>query len=287
MNVKKVTPMQITEKDNIHAFLNIAKQIEKEASLWRFIYIEGLPKAFENGAAYIKPVLTRTLITDHITITAFSSGDIFILTKGDTKDINNTIDSLKSSFQKIQLMPQISFFDLSIKWSSFVAIVKEKVKQFPLKKRTTEKEIKQKTFNPNNFELTVQDLNIFKEKKLSNKEESILLVDDEPLTLNVISQSLHDYNTMPVGTPEEALSLYFSKAPSIVFLDIDMPTCSGYDILKIIKKYDPDACIIMLSGNSYAEQIKQAISLGAKGFVGKPFSRQKLLDYVKKNQIGG
>ncbi|PPR14972.1 MAG: hypothetical protein CFH43_00997, partial [Proteobacteria bacterium] len=135
------------------------------------------------------------------------------------------------------------------------------------------------------FKLTPEDLNLFKQKRLSQTSTSILLVDDEPLTLNIIAQSLHDFKTILVETAEDALDLYFSKAPSIVFLDIDMPTYSGYEVLETIKKYDPNAYIIMLSGNSYAEQIKQAITLGAKGFVSKPFSRQKLIEYINKQRL--
>lgn len=276
--------MKVIQSENINSFIEIAKSIENEYVLWRFISIQGLPKSLENAISYIKPVLTRTLNPDHITIIALKSGDIFILTKGDLTDITVATEALKASFQKITLMPEISFLDLSIEWEKFVTLIK--------KHKIKEKEALQQIENTKNnkseklnFKLTPEDLNIFKQKRLAQTSTSILLVDDEPLTLNIIAQSLHDFKTITVETAEDALDLYFSKAPTIVFLDIDMPTYSGYEVLETIKKYDPNAYIIMLSGNSYAEQIKQAITLGAKGFVSKPFSRQKLIEYINKQRL--
>lgn len=276
--------MKVIQSENINSFIEIAKSIENEYVLWRFINIKGLPKSLENAISYIKPVLTRTLNPDHITIIALKSGDIFILTKGDLTDITIATEALKTSFQKITLMPEISFLDLSIEWEKFVNIIKaHKIKE----KEALQKieNTKSKKSEKLNFKLTPEDLNLFKQKRLSQTSTSILLVDDEPLTLNIIAQSLHDFKTILVETAEDALDLYFSKAPSIVFLDIDMPTYSGYEVLETIKKYDPNAYIIMLSGNSYAEQIKQAITLGAKGFVSKPFSRQKLIEYINKQRL--
>lgn len=275
--------MKVIQSENINSFIEIAKSIEKEYMLWRFINIQGLPKSLENAVSYIKPVLTRTLDPDQITIIALKSGDIFILTKGDLQDITIATEAIYSSFQKISIMPDISFLDLSIEWEKFVKIIKErKVEE---KKHEQQREASNKKSEKLNFKLTPQELNLFKQKRLTATSTSILLVDDEPLTLNIIAQSLHDYKTIAVETAKEALDLYFSKAPSIVFLDIDMPIYSGYEVLETIKKYDPNAYIIMLSGNSYAEQIKQAITMGAKGFISKPFSRQKLLEYIQKQRV--
>ncbi len=276
--------MQVIQSENINTFIKIAKSIEKEFALWRSIIIEGLPKSMDNAVSYIKPVLTRTLNPDHITITALKSGDIFILTKGDLTDITTAVEALKNSFQKITLMPDITFLDLSVEWETFVNIIKVHKINEAKEQQTLTNEDKNKS-KKLNYKLTQQDLDIFKQKRQSQTSTSILLVDDEPLTLNIIAQSLHDFKTIAAESAEDALDFYFSKAPTMVFLDIDMPTYSGYEVLETIKKYDPNAYIIMLSGNSYADQIKQAITMGAKGFVSKPFSRQKLIDYINKQRV--
>lgn len=276
--------MQVIQSENINTFIKIAKSIEKEFALWRSIIIEGLPKSMDNAVSYIKPVLMRTLNPDHITITALKSGDIFILTKGDLTDITTAVEALKNSFQKITLMPDITFLDLSVEWETFVNIIKvHKINETKEQQKLANED--NKISKKLNYKLTQQDLDIFKQKRQSQTSTSILLVDDEPLTLNIIAQSLHDFKTIAAESAEDALDFYFSKAPTIVFLDIDMPTYSGYEVLETIKKYDPNAYIIMLSGNSYADQIKQAITMGAKGFVSKPFSRQKLIDYINKQRV--
>jgi DNA-binding NarL/FixJ family response regulator len=45
---------------------------------------------------------------------------------------------------------------------------------------------------------------------------------------------------------------------------------------------DPDAYIVMLSGQGNRENILHSMQLGAKGFIGKPFTPEKLFSYVHK-----
>ena len=45
--------------------------------------------------------------------------------------------------------------------------------------------------------------------------------------------------------------------------------------------FDPQAYVVMLSGNSYMEDVTKAMKAGAKGFVTKPFPKDKLLNYIK------
>jgi FixJ family two-component response regulator len=52
--------------------------------------------------------------------------------------------------------------------------------------------------------------------------------------------------------------------------------------LEKIVYLDPQASVVMLSGNSFRDEIVKAMKQGAKGFVGKPFSRAKLLHYINQ-----
>ncbi|MFZ2620784.1 MAG: response regulator, partial [Alphaproteobacteria bacterium] len=45
---------------------------------------------------------------------------------------------------------------------------------------------------------------------------------------------------------------------------------------------DNDSFVVMLSGNAFVDDIQKAMKAGAKGFVAKPFSRDKVLAYVEK-----
>ena len=75
---------------------------------------------------------------------------------------------------------------------------------------------------------------------------------------------------------------YVTHAPDVLFLDIELPDITGHDVLQKVLEMDPDAFVIMLSGNGNKENIFKAMKTGAKGFVGKPFTKDKLLQYILK-----
>ena len=66
----------------------------------------------------------------------------------------------------------------------------------------------------------------------------------------------------------------------MIFLDIDLPDVNGHEVLSSILKIDANAHIIMLSGNSDQENVVNAIKAGAKGFVAKPFLKDRLYKYI-------
>ncbi len=61
-----------------------------------------------------------------------------------------------------------------------------------------------------------------------------------------------------------------------------MPDVTRHELLEKIITIDPEAYIIMLSGNASQANIVQAMSLGAKGFIAKPFSREKIFQYIDR-----
>jgi two-component system chemotaxis response regulator CheY len=61
-----------------------------------------------------------------------------------------------------------------------------------------------------------------------------------------------------------------------------LPDISGLSVLKCIHEADPDAKVVMLTANSSEKNIKEAINHGAKGFIAKPFTREKLFAYIYK-----
>jgi DNA-binding NtrC family response regulator len=56
---------------------------------------------------------------------------------------------------------------------------------------------------------------------------------------------------------------------------------NGHVILQEIVSFDPDAFVVILSGNSFKENIIAALEDGAQGFVTKPFTKDKLLHYIE------
>ena len=59
-----------------------------------------------------------------------------------------------------------------------------------------------------------------------------------------------------------------------------MPGIDGLATLKLIKKLDPNAYVVMVTGAGTITNVKLALSLGAKGFIVKPFSQSKIEEAV-------
>lgn len=123
------------------------------------------------------------------------------------------------------------------------------------------------------------------ERRSSRPHIKVLVVEDDPFSARMVKNAIQqDVSVSLAENGKSALQQYLSLAPDIVFLDINLPDVNGLDLLKRILSFDDGAYIIMLSGNSDKHNVLTAIQKGAKGFVGKPFSRDKLMHYIQKRQ---
>lgn len=112
----------------------------------------------------------------------------------------------------------------------------------------------------------------------------VMVVEDDRFTLHYASSILSkEYEMVSAKTGEEAIELYIESAPDIVFLDIHLPGLSGHQVLEAISAVDKDAFVVMLSVDSVKENIATAAELGAKKFIKKPFSKERLIDVVKSS----
>jgi len=111
-----------------------------------------------------------------------------------------------------------------------------------------------------------------------NKEErsKILLVDDAPINLEILNESLKDdYEVISCDNGPDAVHLALTASqPDIILLDIMMPGMSGYEVCQKLKD-DPqttDIPIIFLTALAEEENEERGLSLGAIDYITKPFS---------------
>ncbi len=100
----------------------------------------------------------------------------------------------------------------------------------------------------------------------------ILIVDDEPLIIDVLSEHFkpaYDVETATNGT--DALTAVLRERPDAVLLDINMPRMKGVEVLKDIKKIDETIPAIMVTANEQVTLAADALKTGAFGYVPKPF----------------
>lgn len=121
------------------------------------------------------------------------------------------------------------------------------------------------------------------EARLRGGSETILVVDDEPTIREAATEMLthHGYDVLTADSGENALSLCVEKGKGIhlILMDISMPGMGGYQCLSEIKKQDPAAKVIIASGYATSGHAREAMDLGAAGFIGKPY---RLTDLVTK-----
>lgn len=120
------------------------------------------------------------------------------------------------------------------------------------------------------------------EKRQQRENLHILIVEDQKFSRLMLKTFLAKaYEVTDVETGEDALAEYIISAPDIVFLDIELPKVNGYKVLKLLTKLDKKAFIIMVTANNYKEDVDKSLTLGAKGFVAKPYTKDKIYECVE------
>lgn len=115
------------------------------------------------------------------------------------------------------------------------------------------------------------------------KNLSALVIDDDPVSLQVACSYLQrKVEVYGAQSAEEAINYYILNTPRLTFIDLTLNNFDGFDLLKLFKEMDSAAYIIILSGGAHQENITRAIKMGAKGFIGKPFSEKELNRYIDK-----
>lgn len=112
----------------------------------------------------------------------------------------------------------------------------------------------------------------------------VLLVDDEKEFIDTLSKRLEvrglKVNCANSGT--EALDKLGKQQFDVIVLDLAMPGMGGLETLEKIKQNDPDAEIIMLSGQGTLKSGVEAMRLGAEDFLEKPVDLNELLEKISE-----
>tara|TARA_R110002049_G_scaffold23545_10_gene83717 strand:- start:106786 stop:108198 length:1413 start_codon:yes stop_codon:yes gene_type:complete len=114
----------------------------------------------------------------------------------------------------------------------------------------------------------------------------ILIVDDERDIRELISDILKDegYATRLAGNSDDAMAEINAEAPALMILDIWLKDSrmDGIDILKTVKRDNPDVPVVIISGHGNIEIAVAAIKQGAYDFIEKPFNIDQLLVVIRR-----
>ncbi len=110
-----------------------------------------------------------------------------------------------------------------------------------------------------------------------------LLVDDEIGILETLGGVLGDQGFATVATTsgEEAVEIYRSRCPDVVFLDVWLPDRDGLETLQRLRELDPQAAVVMLSGHGTTATAVQSIKMGAFDYLEKPPSYEQVVNAAR------
>lgn len=117
------------------------------------------------------------------------------------------------------------------------------------------------------------------------KQQTILIVDDEPQNIHLLGQTLRDeYQILVATSGQQALEkLKEQPHPDIILLDVHMPDINGFEICKQVKTNPKtrDIPVIFVTAKDSEANEKEGLEIGAVDFIAKPFNNAIVLARVK------
>lgn len=113
----------------------------------------------------------------------------------------------------------------------------------------------------------------------------ILIIDDTDFDRNLLRSILLSagYEVLGMATcGEEGISQYSNLQPNLVMLDLIMPDLNGIEVLRRIRREDPEAKVVMCTSVGEEGMVDLARRMGARGYIVKPYIAANLLTAISR-----
>ena len=268
--------------------LSFLQNAKKNNASGRCVYVKA--SLMDHGQVLdveeIDSIVKKTLNINEYKIFICSDNDIFIFTKLLTVDNFNSIKiHLQHQWQLKNIDEICNLYEINKSINILYDICAKKIDKEQARKDEVARITQQmKKANILNQEIDGSVVDKFKKDRDTRQKVEVMIVEDDPFSRQLVCTSLaKEYQIIQAKDGKEAIASYAAHGPNILFLDIELPDISGYEVISKILSFDPDAYIVMLSGKGDKENVLKAVQLGAKGFVGMPFAKDKLLQYINKS----
>lgn len=215
-------------------------------------------------------------------IMVFEDSDVVAIFQKQAAGWDDTLAKLRSEFTRNGLMHIFSVEEMSKKLSSLITFSEEKqiaAENYRIKRRAIEIGEHLNDWSEPDLEIT----RAIHKKRRARQASCILIIEDDQLTRGLVNSLLKDeHQVVQAKDAETGIIAYIDHAPNVVFLDIHLPGLDGRETLKRLMQLDRDAYVVMLSADSATDNILSTHSNGAAGFIRKPFSKEKILEYIAK-----
>ena len=122
-----------------------------------------------------------------------------------------------------------------------------------------------------------------KTMKTMKTMKNILLIDDDKEILFILKTMItrhSNHTVVTVDSGNKAKMWLKSQAWDLIISDINLPDCNGLSMVKNIRKFNPEAKILMITGAHKMEHVIQAMHLKVDSFLLKPFGQEEFLSQV-------
>lgn len=232
--------------------------------------------------------LETTTNYDYITIYEFQDKKLWFVWKGSANVATQLKEILLEHASSYEYQENINIYNSNIHYD---IIFKEVTKQIREQESTQQKE-KQlfETYFPNS-QISIDKLQEEAYHKALQKRENrskpiALIIEDQKFSSKLLMTIIqNDFICILASSAIEAMTLYLQHAPNLALIDIDLPDGNGHEVARFISKIDPNANMVMVSGNNYMKDVKKAKANGVKGYIIKPYSREKIKQTIQQIKL--
>jgi two-component system OmpR family response regulator len=117
----------------------------------------------------------------------------------------------------------------------------------------------------------------------AQSEARLLVVDDEPTILELLAGTLRfaGFDVLTAVSGAEALRAAATAKPDLILLDVMMPECDGFDVIRRIRAGGPRIPVIFLTARDSVHERVTGLTLGGDDYVTKPFSLNEVLARIR------
>ncbi|MCL4304954.1 response regulator [bacterium] len=115
-------------------------------------------------------------------------------------------------------------------------------------------------------------------------KKKVLVVDDDEVIRDLLINFLKFSGYEGMGAPDgqKALDLVLADTPDLIITDIHMPLMNGFQLLRAVKRLNPDLPVIFITGFAHFRRFFSDKTARADGFLEKPFSLESIDGLAKK-----
>lgn len=121
--------------------------------------------------------------------------------------------------------------------------------------------------------------------KKNLKKSSILIIDDSPANLKLLTKMLveHDYHVRIAPSAKLGINSIMNEVPDLILLDIKMPDLDGYSVCQLLKDNEKtsEIPVIFISGLEDTIDKVKAFEMGGVDYIVKPFAVEEVLARIE------